>query len=111
MACGRDKKNTLIATIKARVDPMPELIELLKRYRDGLNMAIVWAIKEVKAKGRPPTLSEIEKALYKTLRGMGLPSYVAGACYKEALAVVKSYIASGAKGGGSEGEVVAHVAS
>jgi len=95
MACKNDK---LIATIRAKVEPTPELIELLRRYRDGLNLAIRWAVKETRAKGRLQTLSEIHKALYTTLRAMGLPSYVATACYREALATVKSYLASGARG-------------
>jgi len=54
MACKIDK---LTATIRAKVEPTPELVELLRRYRDGLNMAIRWAIEEAKARGRPPTLS------------------------------------------------------
>jgi len=95
MACKTDK---LMATIKAKVEPTPELIELLKRYRDGLNMAIRWAVDWARAKGRLPTLSEIEKAVYKTLRAMGLPAYIASACYREALAVVKAYMANGTKG-------------
>jgi len=37
MACVTDK---LLVTIKVKVEPMPELVELLKRYCDGLNMAI-----------------------------------------------------------------------
>jgi len=40
------------------VEPTPELIELLRKYRDGLNMAIRLAVKVAKVKGRPPTLSE-----------------------------------------------------
>jgi len=98
MACRTDKNDRLIATVKAKVEPTPELIELLKRYRDGLNMAIKWAVEETKAKGRLPTLSEIHKALYESLRAMGLPSAVAATCNREALAIVKSYIANGAKG-------------
>jgi len=90
MACGRDKKNTLIATIRAKVEPTPELIELLKRYRDGLNIAIKWAVEVARAKGRPPTLAEAHKALYERLKAMGLPSKIAQDCYREALAVVKS---------------------
>jgi len=70
----------------------------LKKYRDGLNLAIRWAVEWVMVKGRPPTLSEIHKALYKTLRAMGLPSDIAATCNREALAVVKSYLASGARG-------------
>jgi len=95
MAC---KTNKLTATIKAKAEPTPELIELLRRYRDGLNMAIKWAVEEAKAKGRPPTLSEAYKALYEPLKAMGLPSAIAAECYREALAVAKSYLANGARG-------------
>jgi len=95
MACEEDK---LLATVKAKVEPTPELIELLERYRDGLNMATKWAVEEARAKGHGPTLSEMHKALYKTFRAMGLPSVIAQECYREALAVVKSYIAKGARG-------------
>jgi len=95
MACKTDK---LIATIKAKVEPMPELIELLRRYRDGLNLAIRWAVEEAKARGRPPTLAEAHKTLYEPLKAVGLPSVIAQMCYREALAVVKSYLAKGARG-------------
>jgi len=95
MAC---KTERLIVTVKAKVEPTPELIELLKKYRDGLNMAIRWAVEETRAKGRVPTLSEIHKALYKTLRATRLPPRIASDCYREALAVLKSFIAKGARG-------------
>jgi len=98
MACKTNKNDKLIATIKAKVEPTPELIELLKRYRDGLNMAIRWAVEEARAKGRAPTLSEIHKALYEPLKAMGLPSAIAQDCFREALAVAKSYLAKGARG-------------
>jgi len=95
MACKTDK---LTATVKAKVEPTQELVELLKRYRDGLNMAIRWAVEEAKARGRPPTLSEIHKAVYEPLKAMGLPSAIAQDCFREALAVAKSYLANGARG-------------
>jgi len=95
MACKTDK---LTATVKAKVEPTPELLELLRRYRDGLNMAIRWAVEWTKAKGRPPTLSEIYRAVYEQLKAMGLPAKIAQDCYREALAVVKSYLANGARG-------------
>jgi len=98
MACGRDKKNTLIVTIRAKVEPTPELIELLKKYRDGLNLAIRWAVEEARAKGRTPTLAEAYKALYEPLKAMGLPPAIAQDCYREALAVIKAYLANGARG-------------
>jgi len=95
MAC---KTGKLTATVKAKVEPTPELIELLKRYRDGLNMAIRWAVEVAKARGRPPTLSEIYRAVYEPLKAMGLPSATAQDCYREALAIVKAYLANGARG-------------
>jgi len=98
MACKTNKNDKLIATIKAKVEPTPELIELLKRYRDGLNMAIRWAVEWAKANSRLPTLSEIYRAVYEPMRVMGLPSYIASACYKEALAIVKSYLVNGTRG-------------
>jgi len=98
MACKTGKNDKLIATIRAKVEPTPELIELLRRYRDGLNMAIRWAVEWTKAKGRPPTLSEAHKAFYEPLKAMGLPSAIAQGCFREALAVVKSYLASEARG-------------
>jgi len=98
MACKTDKNDKLIATVKAKVEPTPELIELLKRYRDGLNMAIKWAVEVAKARGRTPTLAEAYQALYEPLKAMGLPAKVAQDCYREALAVAKSYLAKGARG-------------
>jgi len=110
-ACKTDKNDKLIVTIRAKVEPTPELVELLKRYRDGLNMAIKWAVEWAKAKGRSPTLAEAYKALYEPLKAVGLPPAIAQDCYREALAVVKTYLAKGAKGKDASGEVVAHVAS
>jgi len=97
MACETSKKDKLIVVIKAKVEPTPELVELLRRYRDGLNLAVRWAVEWARAKGRSPTLSEIHKALYEQLKAMGLPSAVAATCNRGALAVVKSYLASGAR--------------
>jgi len=98
MACKTDKNDKLIATIKAKVEPTQELVELLKRYRDGLNMAIRRAVEWARAMGRPPTLSEMYKATYEKLKALGLPPKIAAECYREALAVVKSYIVNGARG-------------
>jgi len=61
MACKTDKNDKLITTVKAKVEPTPELIELLRRYREGLNLAIRWAVKEARANGRLPTLGEAYK--------------------------------------------------
>jgi len=98
MACETNKNDKLLVTIRAKVEPTPELIELLRRYRDGLNLAIKWAVEEARAKGRLSTLSEAHKALYEPLKALGLPSIIAATCYREALAVAKSYAANGARG-------------
>jgi len=98
MACETSKKDKLIVVIKAKVEPTPELIELLRRYRDGLNMAIRWAVEVAKVRGRLLTLAEAHRALYEPLKVMGLPPRIAAECYREALAVTKSYLANGARG-------------
>jgi len=92
------KTDKLIATIKAKVEPTPELVELLRRYRDGLNLAIRWAVEWARAKGRLPTLSEAHESLYEWLKSIGLPPRVATECYREALTIAKSYMANGARG-------------
>jgi len=98
LAKSTDSKDKLIVRVRAKVEPTPELVELLRRYRDGLNLAIRWAVEEARTKGRLPTRSEMHKALYEPLKALRLPSKVAQVCYREALAVVKSYLASGARG-------------
>jgi len=98
MACKSDRKNTLIATIRAKVEPTPELIKLLRRYRDGLNMAIKWAVEVARARGRLLALAEAHRALYEPLKAPGLPAKVTQDCYRETLAIVKSYLANGARG-------------
>ena len=111
MACKNDKNDKLIVTIRAKVEPTSELVELLRRYRDGLNIAIRWAVEWARAKGHMPTLSEIYRAVYEPLKAMGLPSVIAQECYREALAVAKLYVVKGARGKDAGSEEVAHMAS
>ena len=89
---------TLIINMRVR----PEAVELLKRYRDALNYSIEWIVKNsVRAgnKYRVPSLSTIHRNLYEKLkRDFGLPSRVAVDCYREALAIAKSYLGNGANG-------------
>mgnify|MGYP001772716065 CR=1 FL=1 len=92
----------LTLTIKMRVRPEPEVVELLKRYRNALNYSIEWIVKhstKVGMKYRVPSLSEIHRNLYEKLkREFELPPRVALDCYREALAVAKSYLGNGANG-------------
>jgi len=54
--------------VRAELELAPEPVELLRRYRDGLKMAIKWAVEWSKAKGCPPILTKARKALYELLR-------------------------------------------
>jgi len=91
----------LTLTVRVRVSPEPRVVELLKRYRDALNYAVRWIIENsVKTKRgyRTPSLSKIHRALYEKLKSYGLPSRIAIDCYREALAIAKSYLGNGASG-------------
>ena len=85
-------EGVLTLTIKMRVSPEPDsyqqLLDLMKRYRDALNYSIR-AIIESKAL----SLGKARKLLYNTLRERSsLPSKVAQDCYREALAIAKSWL-------------------
>lgn len=91
----------LTLTVRMRVSPEPEVIELLKRYRNALNYAIKWIVEnsmKVGKRHRAPSISVIHKALYEKLKSLGLPSKIAQDCYREALAIARSYLANDANG-------------
>jgi len=91
----------LTLAIRVGVSPEPQIIELLKRYRDALNHAVRWIVENsIKTKKgyRTPSLSKIHRALYEKLKSYGLPSKIAVDCYREALAIAKSYLGNGANG-------------
>jgi hypothetical protein len=78
----------LILAVRVRVSPEPAAVELLRRYGDALNYAIRTVIEH-----KALTLSRAHALLYKTLRGVyGLPSKVAQDCYREAVAIAKSWL-------------------
>ena len=88
----------LTLTVKMKVSPEPDseekLINLMQRYRDALNYSIR-RISENKAL----TLSKAHKLLYNTLREkFNLPSRIAGDCYREALAITKSWLRNQSRG-------------
>jgi len=91
----------LTLSVRVRVSPEPEVVELLRRYRDALNYAIKWLVENaVKTKKgyRVPSLGRTHSALYGKLKSYGLPSRVAIDCYREARAIVKSYLGNGGNG-------------
>lgn len=42
----------LTLTVRMRVSPEPEVVKLLKHYRDALNYAIKWIIEHSKRNGK-----------------------------------------------------------
>ncbi|NAY89549.1 MAG: transposase, partial [Desulfurococcales archaeon] len=91
-------EGVLTLTIKMRVSPEPasyqELISLMKRYKEALNHAIK-AIIENKAL----SLGKAHRLLYSILRERySLPSKVAQDCYREAIAIVKSWLSNSNRG-------------
>jgi len=77
-----------------RVSPEPEALDLLKRYRDALNYSIRTIIEN-----RALSLGRSHRLLYSVLRErFNLPSKVAQDCYREALAIVKSWLRNPKRG-------------
>jgi len=82
----------LTLTIKMRVSPEPALFEklmnLMRRYREGLNRAI-----RVVVENKALSLGKAHKLLYNVLKERyNLPSKVAQDCYREAIAIAKSWL-------------------
>ena len=91
---GKQQKETttLTLTVKMRVGPEPgfhrELLGLMRRYRDALNHSI-----KVIIESGALSLGKAHRLLYSTLREeFGLPSRAAQDCYREALAIAKSWL-------------------
>lgn len=93
----------LILTIKVKVRPESKVVNLLKRYRNALNYSIRWIIensdKNNRKKHKTPSLGKIHRNLYEYLKKrFSLPPRLAVECYREALAIAKSYFGNGANG-------------
>jgi len=88
----------LTLTIKMRVSPEPgseqELINLMRRYREALNYAI-----KVVIENKALSLGKAHKLLYSVLKERyNLPSKVAVDCYREAIAIAKSWLSNPNRG-------------
>ena len=96
MSSGNEGLLTL--TIKMRVSSEPgseqELINLMRRYREALNYAI-----KVVIENNALSLSKAHKLLYNVLKERyNLPSKVAQDCYREAIAIAKSWLSNSNRG-------------
>jgi putative transposase len=88
----------LTLTIKMRVSPEPSssqaLLGLMRRYREALNYSIKVVI-ENKALG----LSKAHRLLYMVLKEKyALPSKIAQDCYREAVAIARSWLSNPNRG-------------
>jgi len=96
----------LTAVALVAVRPEPQAVELMRRYKMALQYALNWildrstAVKTRKGlKAKVPPLREVHAALYKKLvDAYGLPSKIAEDCYRNALAVAKSWLSNSARG-------------
>jgi len=88
----------LTVTVRMKVSPEPEqeevMLDLLRRYRDALN----YSIRAVLA-NKALSLGKAYRLLYKDLRKRyGLPSIIAAGCYREAIAIAKSWLRNPKRG-------------
>jgi len=107
VAKGGGGEGFLTATVVVAVRPEPQAVELVRRYKMALQYAVSWILgrsrvvrmRSGKAKAVTPPLREVHNGLYNTLKeAYGLPSKIAQDCYRNALAVVKSWLGNGARG-------------
>jgi IS605 OrfB family transposase len=96
MSSGREGSLTL--AIKMRVSPEPsshqKLMNLMRRYMEGLNHAI-----RVIVENKALSLGKAHKLLYGVLKERyGLPSKIAVDCYREAIAIAKSWLSNPNRG-------------
>ena len=88
----------LTLTIKMRVSPEPsphqKLMNLMRRYMEGLNHAI-----RIIVENKALSLGKAHKLLYGVLKERyGLPSKIAIDCYREAIAIAKSWLSNPNRG-------------
>jgi len=96
MPAGGEGELTL--TVRMRVSPEPEqqqaLLGLMRRYRDALNYSVRAVIAN-----KALSLSRAHRLLYKDLKERyGLPSRIAQDCYREAIAIAKSWLRNPRRG-------------
>jgi IS605 OrfB family transposase len=91
-------EGALTLTVRMKVSPEPEseqtVLDLLRRYRDALNYSI-----RVIIANKALSLGKAHKLLYKELRERyGLSSTIAVGCYRDAIAIAKSWLRNPKRG-------------
>jgi IS605 OrfB family transposase len=96
MSLGDEGSLTLTVKVGVRAEPKAfrELLSLMYRYREALNYAI-----KVVVENKALTLGKAHRLLYDILKeNYGLPSKVAIDCYREAIAIAKSWFNNPSRG-------------
>ena len=96
MSAGGEGELTL--TVRMKVSPEPEqqqaILDLMRRYRDALNYSIRAVIAN-----KALSLNRAHRLLYEDLKERyGLPARVAQDCYREAIAIAKSWLRNPRRG-------------
>ena len=96
MSMGNEGLLTL--TVNLKVSPEPDsckkLIDLMKSYREALNYSI-----KVIIENKAISLGKAHRLLYKVLKeSFSLPPKIAQDCYREAIAIAKSWLKNTNKG-------------
>ncbi|MFP3320798.1 MAG: RNA-guided endonuclease TnpB family protein [Acidilobus sp.] len=91
-------EGALTVTVRVRVSPEPEgeqtILDLLRRYRDALN----YSIRSIIA-SKALSLTKAHRLLYKDLKERyGLPPKIAQDCFREAIAIAKSWLKNPKRG-------------
>ena len=91
-------KGVLTLTVNVKVSPEPdsyqEIVDLMKRYREALNYSI-----KVVIENKAVSLGKAHRLLYKVLRERyDLLYKFATDCYREAIAIAKSWLKSPKRG-------------
>jgi IS605 OrfB family transposase len=91
-------EGALTVTVRMKVSPEPEneqkVLDLLRRYRDALNYSV-----RVIIINKALSLSKAHRLLYNDLKErFGLPPITANACYREAIAIAKSWLRNPRRG-------------
>jgi len=96
MLTGREGELTV--TVRMKVSPEPEnqqaVLDIMRRYRDALNCSIRAIIAS-----KALSLTKAHRLLYNDLRERyGLPARIAQDCYREAIAIARSWLKNPKRG-------------
>ncbi|MCY0882658.1 MAG: transposase, partial [Acidianus infernus] len=95
----RRDKNPIRATFSRKIGLSDSLLAFVNNYVKALRFTLFWLKENVPNPKEKDTLSKVHEGLYEKLRkDYNLPSKVAQDCYRDALAIYKSWYNNPKKG-------------